>query len=205
MHPGVTSSADARVAVGRGDGAGTDVTGGADSLTKGEPPAVVVMGRVAAPHGVRGVIKVQPLCADPSTLLRFEHWWLRRRDADPWSPHRVVASRLQSGMVAAELEGVTTREAAAALRGATIGVPRELLPALADDEYYRADLVGMAVVNRSGRALGSVAEFLDSGAHPILRVAREDGGERLIPWVSHYIDRVDVAARRVDVDWAEDF
>jgi 16S rRNA processing protein RimM len=163
------------------------------------------MGRVAAPHGVRGSIKVQPLCADPATLLDLPQWWLRRRDAGDWSPYRVVGCRLHSAVLVAELEGVVTREAAGVLRGAHVGVPRELLPAPAEDEYYRADLVGMSVVNRGGCSLGRAVEFVDSGAHPILRVASDDGTERLIPWVAQYVDRVDVAARRIDVDWAEDY
>ena len=164
-----------------------------------------MLGRVAAPHGVRGSIRVQPLCADPATLLDLPHWWLRRRDADDWSPHSIVGCRLHSGAIVAEIEGVATREAAGALRGAHVGVPRECLPPPDADEYYRADLVGMSVVNRDGRVLGLVVDFVDSGAHPILRVAAADGVERLIPWVAQYVDRVDVDAARIEVDWAEDY
>jgi 16S rRNA processing protein RimM len=163
------------------------------------------MGRVTAPHGVRGVIKVQPLSANPASLLDFPQWWLRARDAAAWTPYRVGARRLQSGMIVGELDGVASREAAAAFRGALVGVPRESLPGLADDEYYRTDLIGMTVVNRSGELLGHVVDFVESGAHPILRVARSDGGDRLIPWVPQYIDRVDVAAQRIDVDWSMDY
>ena len=163
------------------------------------------MGRVASPHGVRGALKVQPLSADPASLLGFSQWWLRDPDAIAWTPYRVAASRLQSGMIVAELEGLASREAAGVLRGAEIGVPRVALPALAPDEYYRSDLVGMTVVNRSGEVLGPVSDFVESGAHPILRIARESGGERLIPWVAQYVDGVDVAARRIEVDWPADY
>lgn len=163
------------------------------------------MGRVASPHGVRGALKVQPLSADPATLLGFAQWWLRDPDTLAWTPYRVAASRLQSGMIVAELEGTASREAAGVLRGAEIGVPRAALPALAQDEYYRSDLVGMTVVNRSGEVLGPVSDFVESGAHPIVRVAREGGGERLIPWVAQYVDGVDVAARRIEVDWPTDY
>lgn len=163
------------------------------------------MGRVTAPHGVRGAIKVQPLSADPATLLDFEQWWLQRAGADPWQPHRVRASRIQSGLVVGELEGVTSREVAAGLRGSSVGVPRNWLPQPAENEYYRADLVGMTVVNRSGETVGTVVDFLESGAHPILRVAQPDGGERLIPWVAQYIDRVDAVAQRIEVDWPADY
>ena len=66
-------------------------------------------------------------------------------------------------------------------------MPHELLPALAADEHYQADLVGMAVVNRGGDILGTVVDFVESGAHPIVRVARAEGGERLIPWIEQFI------------------
>ena len=163
------------------------------------------MGRVAVAYGVRGALKVQPLSADPGTLTQFGEWWLRADDAASWTAHRVNTSRLQAGMVIAELDGVATREAAAALRGAIVGVPRQLLPALAEDEHYRADLAGMTVVNREGARLGEVIGFIDSGAHPIMRVAEGGVRERLIPWVPRYVDRVDAAARRIEVDWAEDY
>ena len=163
------------------------------------------MGRVAAPHGVRGAIKVQPLSADPAALLAFREWWTCSFDGEAWTRYRVESSRMHSGTIVGELEGVETREMAATLRGASIGIPRELLPPPAPDEYYRADLIGMSVVNRAGQVLGEVAGFVDSGAHAILRIATAEDAQRLIPWVSQYIDRVDVAGRRIEVDWAEDF
>jgi 16S rRNA processing protein RimM len=162
------------------------------------------MGRVAAPYGVGGAIKVQPLSADPAALLAFREWWTCPFDGERWTLRRVANSRMHSGMIVGELEDIRTREMAAMLRGASIGIPREQLPPPAPDEYYRADLIGMSVVNRGGHVLGEVAGFVDSGAHPILRIAGGDA-EWLIPWVSQYIDRVDVAARRIEVDWAEDF
>jgi len=163
------------------------------------------MGRVAGPHGVRGSLKAQPLCADPASLLAFPQWWLRGREGGAWSPCRVLASRMQSTMLVAELEGISNREAAAALRGAEIGVPRDWLPGPAENEYYRSDLVGLTVANRTGEVLGTVIDFVESGAHPILRVARADGGERLIPWVAQHVDGVDLAAQRIEVDWPSDF
>ena len=163
------------------------------------------MGRVAAPHGVRGAIRVQPMSADPASLLDFAQWWLRVPRAGGWTPYRVRWSRMQAGTIVGEVETVASRDAAASLRGADVGVPRDLLPGLAADEYYQADLVGMTVVNRAGELLGSVAGFVESGAHPIVRVAAADGSERLIPWVPQFVERVDAAAHRIDVDWAPDY
>jgi len=162
------------------------------------------MGRIGAPHGVRGAFKVRPESADPAALLGYGEWWFCARGGGTWAPRRVQNVRAQGEWLVAEIAGVESREAAGALRGIEVGVPREWLPALAQDEYYQADLVGMAMVNRDGVALGALREFLESGAHPIARVIADDGTERLIPWVARYIDRVDVNARRIDVDWALD-
>lgn len=163
---------------------------------------VVVMGRVGAPHGVRGAFKVKPESADPASLLDYREWWLRQSGA--WISHQVRAVREQGEWLVAEVSEIESREAAGALRGAAVGVPRAWLPALAEDEYYEADLVGMAVVNREGAVLGRLHDFMESGAHPIARVNADDGAQRLIPWVAQYVDTVDVDARRINVDWPAD-
>jgi len=103
------------------------------------------------------------------------------------------------------LSGLADREAAARLSGADIGVPRGALPAAGENEFYWADLVGLAVVNRQGVKLGSVAAVEDFGAHPLLRVTDDAGVARLIPFVAAYIDGVDMAQRRIDVDWQPDY
>lgn len=162
------------------------------------------MGRVAAPHGVRGALKVRPVSADPAALLGYDEWWMRRSDAGAWTARRIRSVREQGTMLVVELAGVESREDAAALRGAEVGVPREWLPPLGEDEYYQDDLVGFSVVNREGIVLGFLRDFVASGAHPIARIVDETGGERLVPWVDAYVDGVDMDARRIGVDWLAD-
>jgi 16S rRNA processing protein RimM len=173
-------------------------------VTPAEPAHLVVMGRLGAPHGVRGAVKVRPESADPASLTTYGVWWLRRRDDPSWRAHSVRSVREQGEWLVAELAGIESREAAGALRGGDVAIPRESLPALAADEYYQADLAGMTVVNRNGALLGALRDFLESGAHPIARVVDEGGRERLIPWVADYVDAVDADARRIDVDWPMD-
>jgi 16S rRNA processing protein RimM len=108
----------------------------------------------------------------------------------------------------ARLEGLNRREEVAPWRGASIGVPRVSLPTLVAGEIYWADLVGLAVINRSGVTLGRVGGVLETGAHPVLRVVadgRGDDGERLIPLVPGYVDAIDVAGARIVVDWQPDY
>jgi len=163
------------------------------------------MGRIAAPHGVRGWVKVVPWSQDPEALAGHKAWWLKKPDADVWREKAVVRARLHGSALLAELGGIETREEAATLRGSEVAVPRTLLEAPAPGEYYWSDLEGMDVVNRSGLRLGRVVGLTESGAHPLLRVADEGVGERLIPFVAAHIDRVDAQARRIDVDWEADY
>jgi 16S rRNA processing protein RimM len=168
---------------------------------------LVVLGEVVGSYGVRGWLKIRPFTERPETLLGYPTWWLKARDRS-WRAYERSDGRLHSGQLVVALNGVETREAALAMKGSLVGVPRSALPAAGDDEYYWDELTGLAVVNRAGVLLGEVAGVTEHGAHPLLRVARPPGvpgPERLIPFVASIVDRVDVGARRIDVDWGEDF
>ena len=172
--------------------------------------AVVVLGAVVGAYGVRGWLKVRPFTQLPETLLDCTSWWLKARGSD-WREFRrrgATEGRLHSGSLIVALEGVETREAALAMKGAEVGVRRSSLPAAGEDAYYWSDLTGLAVMNRAGVLLGEVAGVTDHGAHPLLRVARPGGlrgTERLIPFVPAIVDRVDIDGGWIDVDWGEDY
>ena len=174
----------------------------------------MVMGRVMGPYGVKGWVKVHTYTESKTTLLDYATWWIRPRtgsgDADggakPWKEYRIEASREQGASLVAQLAGIGDREAAAGLKGADVGVPRATLPATEENELYYSDLVGLAVLNRQGVRLGVVAKVLDFGAHPVLCIADETTAqERMIPFVAVYVDGVDIAAGRIDVDWQPDY
>jgi len=172
--------------------------------------AVVVLGEVVGAYGVRGWVKVRPFTQSPQTLLEYATWWLKARRSD-WRQFRRrerTEGRMHSGSLLVALEGIETREAALALKGAEVGVRRSALPAAGEGMYYWSDLTGLAVRNRAGVLLGEVTGLTEHGAHPLLRVARRVNGqrtERLIPFVPAIVDRVDVDAGRIDVDWGEDY
>jgi 16S rRNA processing protein RimM len=166
------------------------------------------MGRVTAPYGVQGWIKVRAYTAQRDGLLAYRAWWLATKDDGPWREFAVLEARVHGAAVVAQLDGLKQREEAASWRGAAIGIPKALLPALAAGEVYWADLVGLTVINRSGVMLGRVAAVLETAAHPVLRVAPEDGAaraERLIPLVPAYVDALDVAGSRIVVDWQPEY
>ena len=166
------------------------------------------MGQVLVPFGIQGWIKIRPFTALPDALLTYRRWWLKRTESPAWREVSRLAGRVHCDTLLAQLAGIDTREAALALRGAEIGVPRAALPAVEDDQIYWGDLVDLDVVNREGVLLGQVVAVQDFGAHPILRVAparEERREERLIPFVAAHVDRVDLAARRIEVDWQPDY
>ena len=166
------------------------------------------MGRILAPHGVRGWIKVRPLSAAPEALLGHVTWWVRPARAPVWREIPIKAARMHSGTLLAELAGVATREDALVLRGGDIGVPRAALPPVKRGEIYWADLVGLDVVNGEGVTLGKVRGVVEHGAHPLLQVARPEAAaapERLIPYVPAIVVGIDLEAHRIDVNWGEDY
>jgi 16S rRNA processing protein RimM len=110
--------------------------------------------------------------------------------------------------VVAWAQGIDDRNGAEALRGARIFVPRSSFPSTATDEYYWVDLIGLAVVNREGLALGTVRELLSTGPQTVLVIDYEEAGkthERMIPFVSNFVDKVELPEKRITVDWQPDY
>ncbi len=170
--------------------------------------AIVVMGEIVGPYGVRGSLKVRPFTESPEGLLAYPAWWVKPARGGTWTEYARTEGRLHSGTLTVALAGVATREAALAMKGFEVGVARSALPAPAEGEIYWDDLAGLAVMNRSGVSLGQVLGVVRHGGHPLLRVGRPPeapGPERLIPYVPAIVDRVDVAGGRIDVDWEADY
>lgn len=162
---------------------------------------MVVMGRVSAPHGIKGWIKVQPFTQKMDGLLGYPEWWLAR-DGE-WRQHRIAESAVHGTLVLARVEGCSDREAAAALKGAEVAIPRRLLPENREGEYYWSDLLGIEVLNRRGERLGRVAKVLETGANNVLVLEGEK--ERLVPFVDNVILNVDLARGCLSVDWELDY
>jgi len=155
----------------------------------------VVLGTIAGVYGVKGWIRVRSATEPRERMLG------RRGD---WRERALEEGRGHGGGVIAKLAGVDDRDAAAALVGAEIAVPRSRLPAGAPDEYYWVDLVGLEVVTEQGVALGRIEGLLATGANDVLVV--RNGRERLIPFLRDSVIRsVDVEKGVLRVDWDPDF
>jgi len=178
------------------------------------PPDAVEVGRITDAWGVKGWFKVLPYSSAPEALFASKTWFLQpaEKGGKSFFAGTVLLSirqaRAHSDSIVAWAQGVDDRDGAEALRGARIFVPRESFPAAGDDEYYWVDLIGLAVVNREGVALGTVRELLATGPQTTLVLAYEHQGkpqERMIPFVSAYVDKVDLAGRCITVDWQPDY
>ncbi len=169
---------------------------------------MIVLGRVSAPYGIQGWVKVHVFGSDPLALTGLPQWWLGDDpdSSESWQAAAVRDSREQGGTLVALLEGVDDRTAALGLKGKYVGAPREVLPPPAQDEFYWGDLVGLAVFNESGEKLGEVSGLIESAAHDVL-VVRDDqrGVERLMPFVAAVILRVDMADGTIRVAWGADW
>ena len=139
-----------------------------------------------------------PFSGDPSGLLAAKV--VRVSGVGEGSPEReyeVVSAHRAGGCAVFALEGVDSAEAAGALSGAAVSVRRDQLPALPDDEFYWADLMGCEVVDEGGSLLGEVVAVTPGPAHDWLVVRRAGGEEGLLPVVAAFLRSVDVAGRRV--------
>ncbi len=160
------------------------------------------MGRIAAPFGVKGWVRIVPYAQSPAALAGQRRWWVGV--AGEWDEVKVAEAAVHGASVIARFSDCTDRDRAAQLRGREVALARDALPQLAPNEYYWADLIGLEVVNGEGASLGTVTDLFSNGAHDVMRVGA-GGVERLVPFVAAVIRAVDLARRRIEVDWGADW
>lgn len=177
------------------------------------PADAIEVGRVADAWGIKGWFKVLPYSADPEALFTSKRWFLLPTEKgvktfDGCALLTVKESKTHSDSVVANAQGIDDRSAAEALRGARIFISRSSFPTAGTDEYYWVDLIGLDVINRQDESMGTVRELLSTGPQTVLVLEYLVDGkpqERMIPFVSAYVDDVDLKARRIRVDWLADY
>jgi 16S rRNA processing protein RimM len=185
------------------------------------PDDAIELGRIQEAWGIKGWVRIHPHSADTTVLLESREWFLQPpegRFARGFSAFagvvRVQVADIKAhadGMVA-QLDGLSDRSGAEALKGVRILVSRSAFPPAKDGEYYWVDLIGLEVVNRDGVHLGVVCDLMPTGPNAVLVLETTETGEgeaktavRMIPFVAAYIDDVDLRARRITADWGLDF
>jgi 16S rRNA processing protein RimM len=156
----------------------------------------ICVARIGAAHGVRGEVKLWSFTADPAAVADYGP--LETADG---RTVEIEAMRPAKEFFVARLKGVADRDAAERLRNAELLVPRERLPAPAEaDEFYHADLIGLAVVDTAGTALGSVVAVHNFGAGDLIEVSRPEGRDTvMLAFTQAVVPEIDLAGGRVVV------
>ena len=165
------------------------------------PPEHLILGRVIRTHGIRGEVKLLLQAESWAPFQSFRRLWLAAPGA-PFRPFAVEAAREQDRTVLLKLAGVDSPEAAARLVGQEVGVPRADAPPPPEGSFYHYDILGLQVVHGTV-GLGTVEEILETPAHDVY-VVRGPAGEWMLPATRRHIRRIDLAARRVELDPATD-
>ena len=159
--------------------------------------ARVCLGAIAGVHGVRGLVRVKSFTETPEDIAAYGPL------SDEAGERRftLTVTGRAKGLLLARIEGVTDRDRAAALKGTRLYAPRAALPALAEETYYHADLIGLAAEDPEGRPLGRVTAVENHGAGDLLEIAGDPGGgPLLVPFTRAAVPVVDLAGGRLVVD-----
>jgi 16S rRNA processing protein RimM len=162
------------------------------------PDRLILMGVFGAPQGVRGEVRVKSLTSEPSAIGAYGPLTDKARArAFAFESLR----RLKDDMLVARVAGVSTREAAEALKGGEIFARRDQLPLPSEDEFYYDDLIGLEAVNTAGAQIGRVVSLMNYGAGDVLEIAPAQGGETmLLPFTKRVAPRIDFSAGRIVIE-----
>ena len=168
---------------------------------------LIVLGKITSVHGVRGEVKIYSFTDPIDNLLGYPAWTLKR-DGEV-KQVELVSGRLQGKILVAKLKGLDDREVARTFAGFDICVPRALLPDLDDGEYYWHQLEGLKVIDLQGQLLGRLDHLMETGSNDVMVVkpcpGSLDDRERLLPYTEQCVQKVDLAAGEMRVDWDADF
>jgi 16S rRNA processing protein RimM len=160
----------------------------------------VTIGKIGAPHGVHGFIKLVSFTEPATKILEYQPIYLKDRDCRRQfvvQEHKVF----KNGAILVKLSGVENPEDARLLTGLELIMPRESLPEITDGGYYWHDLVGLNARLPSGTVLGVVDYLFNAGASDIIVVKPDNGKDILIPYIDSVVLNVDLESGFIDVDW----
>jgi 16S rRNA processing protein RimM len=159
-------------------------------------PKRILLGRIAGAHGIRGEVIIHAYTEPPENIAAYGPL----SDEAGARTFEIAIVHVTAKGVVARLAGVGDRTAAEALRGVDLYVDRDRLPPAADDEYYHADLIGMAAIDPAGQRIGEIVAVQNFGAGDLLEIRLAGRGRtELIPFTEAAVPEVDVAAKRVVV------
>ncbi len=168
--------------------------------TRRPPPGtkedLVCVGVIGAAKGLRGEVRIKSFTADPADIGAYGPLF----DATGERTFLLRVTGMAKGQVVARIEGVADRDAAEAVKGIRLHVPRGALPETGDEEYYHADLIGLRADLTDGERLGTIRAIYDFSAGDVLEIAQEDGAVVMVPFTRAAVPEIDFAGGRVVID-----
>jgi 16S rRNA processing protein RimM len=162
--------------------------------------APICIARIGAAHGVRGAVKLWTFTEDPLAVKHYGPLMTK----DGARQFEVTHAREAKDHLVATLKGVSTRDEAERLNGLELYIAREKLPATDEDEYYHADLIGLAAETSANQPLGRVVAIHNFGAGDIIEIAPPHGATMLLPFTNAVVPTVDLAGGRVVIELPEE-
>ncbi len=160
------------------------------------PSQLVCLGVIGAPHGVRGAVRIKSYTDDPAAVASYGPLM----DETGERRYRIKVTGTARGALIAEIEGVATRDAAEALRGRRLYLPRETLPEPEADEFYYADLIGLRAELPDGTTVGTVCAVRDFGAGDLIEIDRGDGDTVMLRFTKESVPVVDIDGKRLVIE-----
>jgi 16S rRNA processing protein RimM len=154
---------------------------------------LLLVGQIGAAHGVRGEVRITTFTGDPMALGAFKSLVL----ADGTPGPVLLSVRPAKGVVVARVKGSEDRDGAERLRGLKLYISRTDLPPPDEDEFYLADLIGLAVESVAGEALGTIKAVQDFGAGDLLEVQPPQGPTWWLPFTREAVPEVRLGERKV--------
>lgn len=158
----------------------------------------IIIGKIVAPHGVRGDIRIMPLTEKPDLFLELDYLLL-----EGGKKLTVKSARFHKRMVLVTTKEITTMNDAELLRDKYIYIKAEDLPELEEDEFYVADLVGIPVYDLEGKQIGTFKDSLSTGSNDVYVIAVPGAKDILVPALKEYFKEINLAEKRIVVQLPE--
>lgn len=161
----------------------------------------IILGRFASTYGIQGWIKVTSYTDPPDNLLQYPSWQVKHQDQ--WQSIEIEDAKTHNQFIIIKIHGYDTPETVKSFTNELIGVEREELPKLKENEYYWVDLIGLRVVNLEGVELGYIKSLMETASNDVMIIHDKNNQERLIPYLNHVVKSIDLDKKIMVVDWEE--
>ena len=161
----------------------------------------VILGKLGAPYGVKGWLKVTSYTDPISNILDYADWQLKHQNQ--WRAAIIEHRKVLGNGIAIKLKGVDDRDAAQLHTHDLIAINQSALPTVETNEYYWHELLGVTVETDTGVVLGKIIEMKDTGANDVMIIKGDK--RHLVPFIDHVLKSVDIANQKIIVDWDHEF